>query len=176
MNTPLAQLYINRDYVLSQEEELFKDNIPYAQLVKHKRSDILPFNHIGGVIPYDKDENFFTTAQRFNEEITKKNKDKDTQEKFYREIQNRNRNEIYYLRRQNKLDHVKKIDLALNFKMQPTNYHDDYEFTEEKNYATNHPDDVNHRKKNEIKTYEESKMKALCIIRSNRDKNPNMKF
>lgn len=170
MDTPLAKLYINRDYILSEEELIFKDNIPYSKLLKNKRSDILPFNNIGGIIPYEKEENYITSLDRFNEEITKRNLDKETQEKFYKGIQKYNREEIYYLRRQNKMDHIKKIDLALNFKMQPTNYHDDYEFTEEKNYATNHPDDVNHRKKNEIKTYEESKMKALCIIRSDEKK------
>lgn len=115
--------------------------------------------------PYLNEDQTITTAKDFNKEIAQKNKDNKSKEDFYLNIAHKNREEINYLRRQNKTDHIKKIDMALNFKPKPTAYTETYNFTDEKRDETNNPDTLHHYKKSFMKTYEESKLKHLIIIR-----------
>lgn len=140
-------------------------NEPYTKLAQHKRSDVRPFNHIGGLRPYLNEDQTITTAKDFNKEIAQKNIDNKSKEDFYLNIPHKNREEINYLRRQNKTDHIKKIDMTLNFKQKPTSYTETYNFTDEKRDETNNPDTLHHYKKSFMKTYEESKLKHLIIIR-----------
>ena len=156
----LAELYINRD-----NDKVVNFNKPYDKLVSHKRSDIKPFNHIGGLRPYVQSEQTRTTAMDFNAEMDERNVDKETQGNFYLNTIKQNKDEINYLKRQNKLDHIKKIDLALNFKQKPTNYTEAFDYTAEKKFETENPDTLHHYKKSFMKTYEESKLQHLHIIR-----------
>ena len=55
--------------------------------------------------------------------------------------------------------------MTLNFKQKPTSYTETYNFTDEKRDETNNPDTLHHYKKSFMKTYEESKLKHLIIIR-----------
>ena len=105
----LAELYINRD-----NDKVVNFNKPYDKLVSHKRSDIRPFNHIGGIRPYVQSEQTRTTAMDFNAEMDERNVDKETKESFYVNTIKQNKDEINYLKRQNKVDHIKKIDLEVN--------------------------------------------------------------
>ena len=140
-------------------------NRPYTILSEHRRSDVRPFNHIGGLRPYINEDQTMTSAKAFNSEIAKRNVDDKAKEEFYLGIAHKNKEEIKYLKRQNKTDHIKKIDRALNFKAKPSSYTETYEFGEEKRNETNNPDTLHHYKKSFMKTYEESKLKHLIIIR-----------
>ena len=144
----LAELYINRD-----NDKVVNFNKPYDKLISHKRSDIKPFNHIGGLRPYVQSEQTRTTAMDFNAEMDERNADKETQGNFYLNTIKQNKDEINYLKRQNKVDHIKKIDLEA------------FDYTAEKKYETENPDTLHHYKKSFMKTYEESKLQHLHIIR-----------
>ena len=62
-------------------------------------------------------------------------------------------------------DSVGEIFSTLNFKAKNPCYTDDFEFTDEKQYETLHPDDLYHKRKNFFKTFEEEKCKHKIIIR-----------
>lgn len=160
MDNPLSQLYINRD-VFDEPD----DDPPYTKLSMHRRSEVRPYNHIGGLRPYDSNEQNRTTARDFNKHITEVNSTEESKRDFYLDIAHKNKKEIDYLNAQNKVDHIKKIDLALNFKMKPSTFTDSYNFTDEKKHDTDNPDTLHHYKKSFMKTYEESKLKHLIILR-----------
>ena len=159
-NKELLELYLNH----YNPPPVSKDPI-YDNLAKHKRSNIFPFNDIGGILPYNPESNFNTSYKDFTNKISNYNKDFESKEKFYNEIKENNKNEIEFLNNQNKADHIKKIDQALNFKLLPSTYTETHEWTEDKDYETNHPDDLYHYKKNFIKTYEECKIKHKFLFR-----------
>ena len=100
-----------------------------------------------------------------NKEIAKHNIDQESKNKFYTKIYKDNLHERDYLNLQNKADHIKKIDLALNFEVKPTTYTEAFEFTDKKKYRTNHPDDEYHFKKSFIKTYTDFKIRQGHIMR-----------
>ena len=58
-------------------------NRPYTILSEHRRSDVRPFNHIGGLRPYINEDQTMTSAKAFNSEIAKRNVDDKAKEEFY---------------------------------------------------------------------------------------------
>lgn len=126
---------------------------------------MLPFNQLGGLRLYDKEETDFTTAKDFNKEIDFINATDEGRETFYKGLQLKSRKEIKYLNQQNRKDHIKGIDSTLNFKSRPTQFTESFKFTKGKENETNNPDSLHHYKKSFMKTYEESKLKHLIILR-----------
>ena len=163
----IPDLYIKRDKYINDINALEYDDDPvYTRMVKEgKLQTINVYNNLGGLRPYIPEENFSTTTKRFNHEISKHNINQETKNSFYTKIYKDNLHERDYLNLQNKADHIKKIDLALNFEMRPTTFTDHYNFTEKKKYCTDHPDDENHYKKSFMKTYTEFKIKQGHIMR-----------
>ena len=160
-------LYINRDKYFNDIQALEYDGDPvYTRMVNQgKLQTINVYNNIGGLRPYMPEENFDTTTKRFNHEIAKNNSNKETKNAFYTKIYKDNLHERDYLNLQNKADHIKKIDLALNFEVKPTTFTEHYKFTDKKKYSTDHPDDEHHYKKSFMKTYTEFKIKQGHIMR-----------
>ena len=163
----IPDLYINRDKYFNDIQALEYDDDPvYTRMVNQgKLQTINVYNNIGGLRPYMPEENFDTTTKRFNHEIAKNNSNQETKNAFYTKINKDNLHERDYLNLQNKADHIKKIDLALNFDVKPTTYTDHYRFTDKKKYCTDHPDDEYHYKKSFMKTYTEFKIKQGHIMR-----------
>ena len=163
----IPNLYINKNNFIYDKEALEYDDDPvYTRMVNEgKLKTINVYNNIGGLRPYLPEENFDTSNKRLNKEIAKHNINKESKNKFYTKIYKDNLHERDYLNLQNKADHIKKIDLALNFDMKPTTYTETFEFTDKKKYRTNHPDDEYHFKKSFMKTYTEFKIKQGHIMR-----------
>ena len=163
----IPDLYINRDKYFSDIEAFEYDDDPvYTRMAREGRiSNINVYNNIGGLRPYMPEETFDTSMRRFNYEIAKHNADNESKNTFYTKVYKDNLHERDYLNLQNKADHIKKIDLALNFKSKPTTFQDSYRFTDKKKYCTDHPDDEYHYKKSFMKTYTEFKIKQGHIMR-----------
>ena len=165
----IPNLYIDnyKSKFLQDKEALEYDDDPvYTRMVNEgKLETINVYNNIGGLRPYLPEENYDTTNKRLNKEIAKHNIDQESKNKFYTKINKDNLHERDYLNLQNKADHIKKIDLALNFELKPTNYNEAFEFTDKKKYRTNHPDDEHHFKKSFIKTYTDFKIRQGHIMR-----------
>ena len=163
----IPDLYINRNQILNDIEALEYDDDPvYTRMVKQgKLQTINVYNNIGGLRPYMREENFDTSTKRFNHEIAKHNSNQESKNTFYTKIYKDNLHERDYLNLQNKADHIKKIDLALNFEVKPTTFTEHYKFTDKKKYSTDHPDDEHHYKKSFMKTYTEFKIKQGHIMR-----------
>ena len=106
-----------------QEALEYDDDPVYTRMVNEgKLERINVYNNIGGLRPYLPEENFDTSNKRLNKEIAKHNINKESKYNFYTKINKDNLHERDYLNLQNKADHIKKIDLALNFEMKPTTY------------------------------------------------------
>ena len=163
----IPDLYINRNKYYNAIEALEYDDDPvYTRMVREgKLQNINVYNNIGGLRPYMPEENFYTTGKRFNHEIAKHNINQESKDTFYKKIYKDNLHERDYLNLQNKADHIKKIDLALNFEVKPPTYTEHYKFTDKKKYCTEHPDDEYHSKKSFMKTYTEFKIKQGHIMR-----------
>ena len=166
-DSEIPNLYINKNNCLNDIEALEYDDDPvYSRMVREgKLQNINVYNNIGGLRPYMPEENFDTTTKRFNYEIAKNNSNQEIKNSFYTKIYKDNLHERDYLNLQNKADHIKKIDLALNFEVKPTTFADHYKFTDKKKYATDHPDDEYHYKRSFMKTYTEFKIKQGHIMR-----------
>ena len=163
----IPDLYINRDKYFNDLDAYEYDDDPvYTRMEKEgKISNINTYNYIGGLRPYLPEENFDTTFKRLNHEIAKHNANPESKNAFYTKIYKDNLHERDYLNMQNKADHIKKIDLALNFETKPTTFQDSYRFTDKKRYCTDHPDNEYHFKKSFMKTYTEFKIKQGHIMR-----------
>ena len=161
----IPDLYINRDKYFDNVDP-YDDDPVYTRMVQNgKLNTINTYNNIGGLRPYMPEENYDTSFKRFNKEIANHNINENAKNTFYTKVSKDNLHEREYLNLQNKTDHIKKIDSALNFAPQPTTFTDSYKFTDKKKYATDHPDDLHHYKKSFMKTYQEFKIKQGHIMR-----------
>ena len=166
-NSEIPDLYIN---TYNQNKDLssleYDDDPVYTRMEAEGKIPVINvYNNIGGLRPYLPEENFDTNTKRFNYEISQHNKDKDKKSEFYKKIYKDNLHERDYLNLQNKADHIKKIDMALNFEMKPTTYTDTFEYTDKKKFRTENPDTEYHSKKSFMKTYTEFKIKQGHIMR-----------
>ncbi len=163
----IPDLYINEKRVLNDIEALQYDDDPvYTRMANEgKLEPINPYNNMGGLRPYMPEENYDTTFKRFNSKIAAHNINDETKNTFYKKVAKDNLEERDYLNQQNKLDHIRKIDLALGFPSKPSTYTDSYRFTDKKAFLTEHPDNEYHSKRSEMKTYTEFKIKQGHIMR-----------
>lgn len=163
--TNILEIYERDNKLLkarNQPDEKYLEDRPYESLNK-KFTDYNPFSKIAGACPGK--NNYETESSHLNRHMKEINRDKQSQSDFYNKNGNEIKNEIHFLTKVNKADHVKKIFSTLNFRNKPTSYNESYLYTAEKKQDTIDHQFNNHIMKNPMKTYEENKIMHQIIIR-----------
>lgn len=138
----------------------------YTELEKKKKfQEINTYNNIGGLRPFFQEETYQTENMRLNNDIAYEMEDDNRRKKYYIGIQKEQLKNRYDIDTRLKNDHVKSIEKTLNFKQRPTNYQDDFRYTEERKKLTNNPDSEHHSKYSFMKEYTDCKIRDGIIFR-----------